>query len=94
MNFFWPTRRKAETTALIRLGRVAHWLSIAFAAAFALAGIFARGQTTCDAEPWLPGCPPPPTWFEDWGAPILASLAAAFVISMIGRGFRYILAGE
>lgn len=96
---FWPGRMKTETTALVRLGRVVHWLSVAAAVAIGLLGYFARGQRApCNRfEQYVPGgvpCPPPPTWFEDWGASVLFALAVALAVALIGRALRYILAGE
>jgi hypothetical protein len=92
MSLLWPTRLKAETTVLVRLGRVVHWLSIALAAVIGLLGIIARGQRApCNGEPW---CPPPPTWFEEWGAPILFAFAAGLAVALIGRALRYVLSGE
>lgn len=32
MNWLWPQKQHAETTALIRLGRVLHWITVAPAA--------------------------------------------------------------
>lgn len=99
MSLLWPTRLKAETTVLVRLGRVLHWLSIALAVVVGLLGIFARGQRA-PCNPFgqhLPGaivCPPPPTWLEEWGTPILFAFAAGLLVALIGRTLRYVLAGE
>lgn len=95
MSFFWPATLKAETTVLVRLGRVLHWASVATAVAATLLGVFARGQrATCYPQGQWNICPPPPTWFEDWGAPVLFALAVALVVALVGRALRYILAGE
>jgi hypothetical protein len=95
MSLFWPARSKAETTVLVRLGRVLHWVSVLMAVAIILLGPFARGQRApCYPHGQWDICPPPPSWFEEWGAPILFAFAVGAVVVLIGRALRYILAGE
>lgn len=95
MGIFWPSRLKAETTVLVRLGRVLHWLSVGVAVALVLLGYFARGQRApCYPQGQWDICPPPPTWFEDWGQSVLFALAIALVVALGGRALRYVLAGE
>lgn len=40
MNWLWPQKQHTETTALIRLGRVLHWVSIGLGAFIIFIGIF------------------------------------------------------
>ena len=95
MSLFWPGRVKTETTVLVRLGRVVHWLSVAVVVAIVPLGVFARGQRApCYPQGTWDICPPPPSWFEDWGAPLAFALAVAFMVALAGRASRYILAGE
>ena len=67
MNWLWPRQLHAETTALIRLGRVLHWTFVALAISAAIFTLPNEG---------------------------IKMIPAALVLLTIGRGLRYILAGE
>lgn len=81
----WPKHAKTETTVLVRFGRVLHWLTIAPAALCLLAGILGTVQS------WI--------WvFERHTQPdhlyLLFGMLGALAFLLIGRGLRYIFAGE
>ncbi len=42
LGFLWPTRIKPESSIIIRIGRVVHWLAAAIAIAMAIYSLVAR----------------------------------------------------
>lgn len=98
-SFFWPTEIKSQTTALVRLGRVLHWLSLVVSAGLVILAFVARGERAPCGEqgPWCDygGCLPCPhlTFFDEWGGAIF-SAAFALGVALVGRAFRYVFAGE
>lgn len=77
--FLWPKHTKTETTVLVRLGRVVHWLALLPAAL----AVFLGCATSLSA-----GNTP------DGNAYFLAGLAGALAFLLFGRALRYIFAGE
>jgi hypothetical protein len=79
---FWPSESKAETTALIRLGRVLHWIAVTIAGCSLALGAAISLFSQSEYHPQMD-----PSGF-------LAGLAGALIAALIGRAFRYVLAGE
>lgn len=45
MTFFWPSRLRPEAGAIGRLGRLAHWVGLLWAAVIAGFGVYYLGQS-------------------------------------------------
>ncbi len=84
MSFFWPTNLKADPGALARLGRVLHWIALILAAGLIWAG-WSVGVSHLEYEllTW--------TWIMRAMGPWLVG---AVLVAQLGRGLRYIFAGE
>ncbi len=48
-NLIWPTKRQAETTVIVRIGRVLHWSAVAVAGAIAIIILWIWGNWTVSA---------------------------------------------
>ena len=91
MDFFWPTKLKAEPSGIARLGRVLHWMALIAAITF----LGAAGWLD-----WLGQTSPNNGWtYESYslesaaGALLLPAMAATGIY-LAGRAVRYVLAGE
>lgn len=109
-TFLWPRNIKDETTVAIRIGRVIHWTFAGFAAiALALTLLFlvtatsSIGETRAEQARWDRTHPNRvPDNYEDYrpevsderGSILFVGLGFVLVFSLIGRGGRYIFAGE
>ena len=80
MSFFWPRHPKADTTALIRFGRLLHWLLTGSAAVCVVASLVSPPR-------FLDGS-------ADYPTGLLIGLSFAIPLAILGRGARYVLSGE
>lgn len=76
--FLWPETSKTETTVLTRLGRVMHWVALLPASIAAFIGCVMYWTERVDGRVVY----------------LLGGLAGALAFLLIGRGLRYIFAGE
>lgn len=78
MGLFWPAQRKAQPSAIERLGRVLHWLAVIIGVA--ISGIAFWGMIATPS-------PNAQVLF-------LVALIFAIAVSLAGRALRYIFSGE
>jgi hypothetical protein len=83
VNFFWPTDRREDSTALGRFGRVLHWSCALIAALCAVAGILSYVSAMNTHDEYGP----------DYTGAFVGAIAAAF-FWLSGRALRYVFAGE
>lgn len=79
MNFFWPQSLRENPSLIGRLGRVAHWIGLAYAAGIAL------------FVGYLMATNPEPSFIL---AGLAAGLGGGLFFASLGRLVRYVLAGE
>lgn len=100
MRWLWP-RSLAEDTVLVRLGRVLHWgFVVAGVLAFLYGGLVAA-DTWHQWQAQKADLPPLPAGFvvvgqEPWRLWATVGLGglAGFLLALVGRSIRYVLAGE
>jgi hypothetical protein len=80
VNFLWPQHLKIDTTPLVRLGRVLHWLFTGVAGLM-LTLPFLWPSTSGDGV-------------AQYGDGFLIAIGFAIPMALLGRGLRYVLSGE
>jgi hypothetical protein len=105
---FWG-RRQSQTSAVIRFGRVLHWIAAIAAMLALLIGFLIQLDVTARANEYYAYRRAHPETYADGlynldpgipypveydYTPLLGGLAAALVILLLGRAIRYILADE
>ena len=90
MSFFWPTKLNPEPNALVRFGRVLHWIGAGLSALLGIGMVFTlllaaqaysnHGYMHYSVNGYLGGT--------------LMLAIAALLINLAGRALRYIFSGE
>jgi len=87
MRFLWPTRLDPDPTAIVRFGRVLHWIGTILAIAVIAIGALIVANY---ALGWMGSA----TVLRDVALGSCVTLAFASVVYFAGRALRYIFSGE
>ncbi|MCP3735637.1 hypothetical protein M9979_12210 [Sphingomonas sp. RP10(2022)] len=96
-NWAWPNERIYPANFMVRAGRIVHWLALGLAALVLLIGVVGLVASFLREPPapnvfdqFTPAVDPRPQQI----ATCIEAIVFAPLIALVGRSFRYLLAGE
>jgi hypothetical protein len=98
LQFFWPSKLKAEPGVLTRFGRVLHWIGTGLSVLLLGGAVITWGvsvnQFVINAGYWSTYSGTYRVYWPDSLLGGVAFVGAAVVLYLLSRALRYILSGE